>query len=318
MPELEQHRSRPAVSLEAAMVARRYYIDNRQKSEIADEFGISRFKVARLLDEARASGIVRIYVDMPSDVDLPLSERLARKFGIRRAIVVRTADEDADSNASITGSAAAEYLASIVGPDDVLGISWGRSLTYAVDAVGPLLSADIVQLVGGVRDGEMDISGVELVRRLSEKSGGRAFPLHAPLLVRTAAMAKDLREDPSLAEVIGRFSTLTVAAIGIGSWHPPKSSLFNEFNSDEREELLALGAAADVCAIVLDSEGKRILSPAVERAVGISLAELHRVPEVIAIAGGREKVAAIAAVLKSGVVNTLITDSLSASLLLED
>ena len=99
--DLEQHRARAAVSLEAAMVARRYYIDDKQKNEIADEFGISRFKVARLLEEARASGIVRIYVDMPSEIDLPLGERVAARFAIRRVIVVRTSDDDSDSNASV-------------------------------------------------------------------------------------------------------------------------------------------------------------------------------------------------------------------------
>ena len=316
MPDLEQHRARPTVSLEAAMVARRYYIDDKQKNEIADEFGISRFKVARLLDEARASGIVRIYVDMPSEIDLPLGEQVAQRFGVRRVIVVRTFDDDPDAIASITGSAAAQYLTGIIGPDDTLGISWGRSLTYAVDAVATKSSTDIVQLVGGVRAGELDISGVELVRRLSEKTGGRAFPLHAPLLVRTPAMAQELRDDPSLADVIGRFASLTVAAIGIGSWQPPKSALFSEFTPAEREELTGLGATADLCAIVLDKEGKPVASPAVDRAVGITIAELRKVPEVIAIAGGPEKVDAIIAVLKSGAVNTLVTDSQTATRLL--
>jgi len=298
------------------MVARRYFIDDKQKNEIAEEFGISRFKVARLLEEARASGIVRIYVDMPSEVDLPLGEQVARKFGIRRVIAVRTLDDDPTLVASVTGAAAAQYLSSSVGSGDVLGISWGHSLTYTVDAVTQLASTDIVQLVGGLGAGELDISGVELVRRLSEKTGGQAFPLHAPLLVRTPAMARELRDDPSLRAAIGRFSSLTVAAVGVGSWVPPKSTLYREFTEIEREELLASGATADICAIVLDHDGNPIVAEALDRAVGITAEELRRVPEVIAIAGGREKTEAIVASLKSGIINTLVTDSLTASRLL--
>jgi len=299
------------------MVARRYYIDDKQKNEIAEEFGISRFKVARLLDEAKSSGIVRIYVDMPSEIDLPLGEEVAKRFGIHRVIAVRAFDDDPDVIASASGSAAAQYLSSILGPGDILGISWGRSLTYAVDAVSEPSSTDIVQLVGGLRAGELDISGVELVRRLSEKTGGRAFPLHAPLMVSTAAMASALREDPSLGEAIGRFASLTVAAVGIGSWNPPKSALFSEFTSEERDDLISLGAAADVCAFVLDSDGNPIVSDALERAIGITVDELRRVPEVIAIAGGHQKIDAITAALKSGIVNTLITDSTTATGLLD-
>ena len=44
----------PASLVLSASVARRYYLDGRSKIEIAEEFGLSRFKVARLIDLARA------------------------------------------------------------------------------------------------------------------------------------------------------------------------------------------------------------------------------------------------------------------------
>ena len=46
----------PAQLVLTASVARRYYLDGKSKIEIADEFKLSRFKVARLLDDARSSG----------------------------------------------------------------------------------------------------------------------------------------------------------------------------------------------------------------------------------------------------------------------
>lgn len=313
---VDRARARAAVSLEAAIVARRYYIDDKQKNEIADELGISRFKVARLLDEAKASGIVRIYVDMPADIDLPLGEDLARAYGITRAIVVRAIDAAPDATAGLIGDAAAQYLQGIVGPADVLGISWGSSLTALVNAVSSLDPAEVVQMVGGVRAAAMDVSGVELVRRLTRKTGGRAYPLHAPLLVRTPAMAEELRGDPSLADAIGRFERLTVALVGIGSWQPPKSSLYGEFTEAERAELAAAGAAADICTIVVDADGRELASAALGRTVGIAADELRRVPEVVAVAGGDEKIAAIGAALRSGLVRTLVTDSHTARALI--
>jgi DNA-binding transcriptional regulator LsrR (DeoR family) len=309
-------RARPSVPLEAAIVARRYYIDDKQKSEIAEELGLSRFKVARLLDEAKASGIVRIYVDMPADIDLPLGEELASAFGITRAIVVRAIDAAPDATSGLIGDAAAQYVQGIVGADDVLGISWGSSLTALVNAVTSLQPADVVQMVGGVSAAAMDVSGVELVRRLTRKTGGRAFPLHAPLLVRTPSMAEELRSDPSLADAIGRFDRLSIALVGVGSWSPPKSSLYGEFTDAERADLAGRGAVADICTIVVDADGHELDSPALARTVGITSAELRKVPEVVAVAGGDEKVAAIAAVLRSGLVRTLVTDSHTARNLL--
>ncbi len=171
-------------------------------------------------------------------------------------------------------------------------------------------------MVGGMRSIRIEVSGVELVRRLADKTGGTAFPLYAPLLVRTPAMAQELRSNPSLAGSIERFKRLSVALVGIGSWRPPRSSLYSEFSEHERDVLIKSGAVADVCAIVLDSEGAQVRSDTPSRAVGITHAELEQVPEVIAIAGGDEKVQAIAAVLRSGLVNTLITESQTALALL--
>ncbi len=312
----EQPRPRASVSLEAAIVARRYYIDDRQKSEIAQELGISRFKVARLLDDARSSGIVHISIDMPAEIDIALGQRLADAFAVQRAIVVRTFDNDPSSVAAILGSAAANYLASVLTESDILGISWGSTLTATVDALPDLPAADIVQLVGGVRTGTMGAGGVELVRRLSEKTQGLAFPLHAPLLVRTAEMAGELRSDPSLAQAIDRYSQLTVALVGIGSWVPPKSSLYDEFSPAERELIIADGAVADVCTIAFDTTGSPLTSAPLTRSLGITIGELRKVPEVIAVAGGAGKAAAIAAVLRGGVVDTIVTDIATAEQML--
>ena len=42
------------------IAARRYFLDRATKSEIATELGISRFRVARLLELARSRGPVRV------------------------------------------------------------------------------------------------------------------------------------------------------------------------------------------------------------------------------------------------------------------
>ena len=47
----------PASLVLTAAVARRYFIDGKSRIEIADEFAMSRFKVARLLTLARSMGL---------------------------------------------------------------------------------------------------------------------------------------------------------------------------------------------------------------------------------------------------------------------
>lgn len=118
----------PAALLLTATVARRYYLDGATKSEIATELDLSRFKVARLLEQARASGLVRIEFEHGGDFDLDLSQRLQAAHGLRHCIVVDVPDGDDELLRGALGRAAARLLTEIVSADDVLGLAWARSL----------------------------------------------------------------------------------------------------------------------------------------------------------------------------------------------
>jgi DNA-binding transcriptional regulator LsrR (DeoR family) len=308
--------SRSAISLHAALVARRFYLDGLQKNDIADEFGVSRFKVARLLDEAKAAGIVRIYVDMPSDVDVELGERLASEYGLRHALVTRVPSESPQSADIMMASLAADYVMSSLSPDDVLGISWGTSVAQVVDEIDVLPAVDIVQMVGGVRSSALDTNGTELVRRLSHVGRGRAFPLMAPLLVDSATTATALRTEAAVSQAMNQFDRLTMALVGIGSWNPARSSLMSELTSVDREALVAAGAVADVSAVVLGASGEPVNSTVAARSLAISFEQLQAIPTVVAVAGGVDKTAAVKATLASGMVDVLVTDSVVATKIL--
>lgn len=299
---------------ESAIVARRYYLEGKQKNEIADELGVSRFKVARILDEALAQGIVRIEVALPEGLDVELGDALAEKYGIRRGIVALS--QEGVPTVDVLGAAAARVLEARLTADDVLGISWGSTLTAVVDATRSLAAREIVQIVGGVASAGLEVNGVELLRRLARASGASVWPLHAPFLVGSAETARQLRDDPSLAPTIDRFSALTVALVGIGSLETGRSALWTELDGRAREELTKLGAVADLGGCILASDGSIVHDDALDRVIAIDAERLRAVGEVIAVAGGEGKSGAIAAALRSGLVDTLVTDSAAARSLL--
>jgi DNA-binding transcriptional regulator LsrR (DeoR family) len=83
----------PAGLALAALVARRYYLDERSEVEIAGDLGLSRFKIARLLETARDSGLVRIEVGHPGLIDVDLAAQIMDRFGLRHAVVVDTPED---------------------------------------------------------------------------------------------------------------------------------------------------------------------------------------------------------------------------------
>ena len=168
--------------LTTVIACRRYYFDGASKSEIASELGISRFKVARMLDRARRDGIVRIDIDPLPELDLELGDAVARRHGIRNAVVVRSAGDTGALRLSQLGRAAASILGEVLETSDVLGISWGRTLHAVVGQLPRLPGCSIVQLVGSVPSIQLEVNSLELVRRLAELAPGPVYPLHVPLL----------------------------------------------------------------------------------------------------------------------------------------
>jgi hypothetical protein len=128
----------PARMVLTASVARRYYLEGKSKIEIAEEFALSRFKVARLLDVARASGPVKIEISYRGEVDLELSGQLQERFGLTHSVVVDTPDDDIHSLRQHLGTAAAALLTEIVTVDDVLGMGWSRSVSAVAAALTEL------------------------------------------------------------------------------------------------------------------------------------------------------------------------------------
>jgi DNA-binding transcriptional regulator LsrR (DeoR family) len=302
--------------LTTVLACRRYYLDGASKSEIAAELGVSRFKVARMLEKARRDGIVRIDIDPLPELDLEMGDTLARRHGIRGAVVVRTTPGTEALRLARLGSAAAAVLGDILEASDVLGISWGRTLHALVGQLPRLPACTVVQLVGSVPTLQLEVNALELVRRLAERATGPVFPLHVPLLVGSAEMAGALADDPIAAATIGQFDALTRAVVGIGAWTTDASTIRAALSDADAALVDAAGGVADLCSIVLDAEGRQVRAAGLpERCIAIREDQLRRVPDVIAIAGGADKVPAIRAALRSGLIHRLVTDEEAARLL---
>lgn len=306
----------PAELVLLASVARRYYIDSRSKVEIADEFGLSRFKVARLLDTAREIGLVRIEIGLPGALDVELSGRLRDQLGLAHAIVVDIPEGDAASLRRELGAAAARLLEEIVTEDDVLGLSWSRAVRDMTLSLTRLAPAPVVQLTGALSRPDIEESATELVRGVSQLSGGRAFLYYAPLVVSDAVTARALRKQPEVARAFEQFGAVTKAVAGVGQWMQGHSTVFEATGERERRALAKQGVVADVSGVLLDADGEPVEASLTERMVGIRAAQMRAVPEVIGIAYDVAKAPAVLAAVRGGMVDGLVTHSSLARALL--
>lgn len=296
----------PAEVVQAAAIARRFYFDGKSKMEIGAEYGLSRYKVARILDNCLESGLVRIEINTDAAIDADLSERLRRAYGLRRALVATGSFTDFDGLRHGLGRVAADLLSEVVTESDVLGVGWGRTLDAMAQHVRDLPACTIVQMSGVV--GDVQASSVDLVRQLTSVSRGPQYPIYAPLIMSDQRMKAALARQPGVATAMDLWKRITVAVVAVGSLDLTGSQVYAMLSDQGRAELDSLNVAAELCAIQFDAAGRPVRTNYSGRTLAISYRELSAVDEVIAIAGGHQKVEAIRASLISGVVTSLVTD----------
>lgn len=304
MPEQQ---TGPAQVVLTASVARRYYLDGRSKIDIAEEFGLSRFKVARLLEAARASGLVHIEIRHQGEIDVDLSVRVRERFQLRHAVVVDTPDEDAGSLRKHLGRAAAQLLAEIITPQDVLGLAWARAVSAMAQELPPLPGTPVVQLTGALSLPDGPATSIDVVREVARASGGTAHVFYAPVTVPDAATARALRQQPEVARAFAQLPQVTLAVAGVGLWEPGQSTLHDALPDEDRQAIRRLGVCADVSGVLLSEDGTPVGAELSDRMIGISAAQMRAIPEVIVIPYGTAKAPAVRAALCSGLVGGIVT-----------
>jgi DNA-binding transcriptional regulator LsrR (DeoR family) len=308
--------ARPAEALLAARIARRFYMDGVSKSDIATEFGLSRFKVARTLDKARSSGLVRIELHYDGEIDLELSVELASHLGLGRCLVIDSPEGDESLLRANLGRVAAGLLEEIAEREDVLGLAWSRTLLAMRSSLSTIAPCAVVQLTGALPRPDVDDSSIELVRDVAKIASGPAFYFYAPMIVPEAETARSLRMQPDVARALGRFPELTMVVVAIGAWMPGQSTVADAVSADEYEQDRQSGVVAEVCSIQLDAEGQPVRTGLSERIIGIGPDQLRAVPEIIAIAYGEAKARAVQAAVRGRFLTTLITHASLARALL--
>ncbi len=298
-----------------------HYDENLTQEEISSRLQLSRARVSRLLAAARNRGIVQINVTPPVGIHANLELLLEKQYHLQEAIVIDIPEpSNSDTISRSLGVAAANFFRHTIRPRDMVGISWGKTLSSMVSALATDHFPDlqVVQLIGGLGAPESDVHGTDLCRRMAQQLGCRATLLPAPGIVSSLAAKKALLSDHHVARTFEHFSEITIAFVGIGS-PTPYSVLMRDgtiISQNELHHLLQKGAVGDIALRFFDREGRLIESEINNRVIGISLEQLKKISRVVGVAGGPDKVQTLYGALKGELINTLITDHLTARALI--
>ncbi|MDE1187148.1 MAG: sugar-binding transcriptional regulator [Pantoea sp.] len=304
-------------------IATLYYGEGMKQTDIARALNLSQSFVSRALNRSIKDGIVKISVMQPPNIFSELERGIERRYGLQQAIVVDATEDDEDAFIrQAIGTAAAHYLETRLRPGEWVGISsWSSTIKAMVSELHTLTTeaAGVIQLLGGVGVNG-NVQATILTQSLADMLGCKAWLLPAQSIEGSVNSRIALAANKDVREVLEKFDEVTLALVGIGDMEPSQLLRYsgNYYDKNMLTRLAGQGAVGDICLHYYNAQGQAVLEESEDPAIGMRLEQLKRCPQVVGLAGGRKKLAAIQGALKGGYLNVLITDFQTARLLVSD
>jgi lsr operon transcriptional repressor len=280
-----------------------YYRDDLTQDEIAKVLKVSRATVGRLLERARGEGVVQVQLDPDLLGAMGLAKELDGRFSGTEVLVVPSdgIEHGQDVLNQRMARAAAQLLRNRMTPGDTLAIGWGdtvgRTLAQLADdrAMG-----EMVSLTGGVAS-YLD-PGAETYRN-------RLTMIPAPFLASSAELAKAISAEPAIERCMRQAIAAPWKLVGIGSLDSEASLVRLGYQTPEDLACLARqGAVGDIIGQFFGADGRILDVELHHRRIGVDIQDLDAAPgTTIAVAGGVAKRPAIAAALRHGHIDILVT-----------
>ncbi|MBS1675081.1 MAG: sugar-binding transcriptional regulator [Actinobacteria bacterium] len=304
----------------AVRVAELYYDEDKTQDEIGGLLGISRWKVGRLLQQARIDGIVRIEIVHPRARKLGVERELRERFGLADAVVVPNGSNDAETLARVA-QGAADHLTALRPVPKTLAVSWGRTLTAVADRMtdGWARGVTVVQMNGGVSVNRRPGGAATLAATLAQRASGHVALLPSPAILERLETKQAIERDRTVAGVLAQAAQadaylFTAGACDAGSAHVENGYL----TVSDIDELTRRGAVGDLLGRYIDADGN-IVDPELDaRTVGLGLDRLHEARTAIFVTAGEAKHDIARTVISANLCTMVVTDEETARSLLED
>jgi len=319
-------------------LAVRYHELGQSIDELAATLGVDQSTVRRRLSQAKKEGLIRTFVVPPLDyAELTrLEQDIRYKYDLEDVVLVVGREdildmqrETAPKEALVLAIAqtAARFLDEHLTNRDTLLVPWGRMANYISRQLRPprpLPGITVIPMVGVLALEHNPFDSNILAASIASKFGGRSYLLPAPAVV-DRNLGKIIEALPLVQRVIALYEEATVAIVPLASLDPVLSTVVRMGlrSGDTVRGLAERGAVGEIASHWWFDRHGRIVEEEEHHAIGLGLDGLSRMvtrrAKVIAVVGAdRERIFPLKVALEHSLVNTLITDHITAKELLHE
>lgn len=237
-----------------------------------------------------------------------LEDALRERFSLKQVIIVPGDSDQSELAKKELGRVGAAELRKYASKDDVVAVAGGSTLAEVANFLTPAAHMKgnlFVPARGGLGE-SVELQANSIASIMAKKTGGQYRLLHVPDHLGEEAYVS-LMQDPNILEVVEVIRSARIVVHGIGD-----AMVMAQRRKVDRQtiaELKAEGALAEAFGYYFDREGKVVHKMPT---VGLRLEDIQKTEVVIAVAGGKSKGEAIAAVMKFGHEDVLVTDEAAA------
>ena len=256
---------------------------------------------------------------MAASGEVDLEHQLADAYGLDLCRVVTDLHQDELPLAAL-GVAGSKFLADEISRKQkmLIGVSHGRTLLACVENIPtePVPGLRVVALMGGLTR-KSNANPHEIVSRLAERTGAEATVMPVPFMANSAEDRDVLLGQKDVAEACELATACDVMLVGIGTaTAEAELAITGMIDPAEMAAIARAGGVGETLGHFFDNRGRPVVNEVTQRIVTQPVEKLRN-QRIVAVAGGAVKVAAIRAVLASGLLSGLITDERTARAIVE-
>lgn len=287
-----------------------HYAGGLTQAAVGRRLCLTSMKTHRLIARAVADGAVKVSIDGDIVECLEMEAALSERYGLR---VCEVAPDLAEPGLPLRalGIAGASYLGRLIEQSGVgpIGLGHGRTLASAVGNL-PHRAADnirFVSLLGGLTR-SFAANPHDVMHRIAERTESAAHIMPVPFCANSVHDRSVLLAQRGVREVFDMAQSAPVKLVGLGAVDA-RAQLIRTGMIDKSElaGIVETGAVGEVLGHFFDAAGQQVATPLDGRTLAVSLLD-STAGDLVAIAGGVEKEASIAAVLESRKLTGLIID----------
>lgn len=296
-------------------VAWKYYNEGMTQNEIAESLNLSRMKVIKYLEIAKANHIIQFKINLDHVVDMDLQNKIKQQYGLQDLYIVPAAGQNSLDSLS---KAAAQYIEDRITSDTMINVGYGQAVSRTLGHlnISTKYKVTFVSLSGGVKF--YIPTAIDSSSDYYSNPNYNHYIMPAPLVVSTEPLAKQLLNEKPIKKILEMIPYSNITIIGIGAVNERATIVKEEYlTSNDMEIIKSMGAVGDVLSQFYDINGNVIDYKLHKQLVSTEISLLKSLNHVVAVAGGLEKREAIIGALRGGYIDVLITDEVVAKSLID-